>query len=588
MAAPRPPLKQRLWDDPQGLRARLLKEYQTLLQRRRLWEPVWQSIADLIRPMKNDIIVRKSPGTRRTDKMFDSTAIFSSELLAASLHGTLTSSYNKWFGLTTDNPDQMTNSKVLTWLSFCAEDMRLAFNRSNHSQESHEGYLDIVDFGTFLLLFEDRSDEGKKGEFRFTSVQIQNSAIGEDGMGRVNRVYHSFPLDRAAIIERFKDAEWGNSGFADDNMDPLTPFEVVHATVPSQDNGKGNLRRPEWLSVYFLQEHDIRLQVDSFHEFPWMVGRWTKTTGEVYGRGRGHTALPDVKTLNKMVEMELRALGKAIDPPLVQKGGDIIGQVHLQRGGLSTVRNMEGLGMLYKEWPGFQPMNLKTKELQEAIKRMFYADQLQMPTDNPQMTATESNIRYELMQRILGPTLGRLETEYLSPMVLRAFRIRQRAGAFPDPPDELFEDSSGKQKRNPMISVGYEGPMARAQKAGNVGAVQQLIQLAEPLLQVQPPVPVMDNLDIDGIFRDAAVNLGINSKYIRDEATVEADREERAQQEQQAQQAQQQNETMKSAAPMVKALHQAPQKGSVAHAVTGLSGGEEGGQGGGQAQGNQS
>jgi hypothetical protein len=39
---------------------------------------------------------------------------------------------------------------------------------------------------------------------------------------------------------------------------------------------------------------------------PWIVARYMKVAGEVYGRGPLVTAIPDIKTLNKTLELLLK------------------------------------------------------------------------------------------------------------------------------------------------------------------------------------------------------------------------------------------------------------------------------------------
>jgi len=39
---------------------------------------------------------------------------------------------------------------------------------------------------------------------------------------------------------------------------------------------------------------------------PWVVSRYMKVAGEIYGRGPLITALPDIKTLNKVKELVLK------------------------------------------------------------------------------------------------------------------------------------------------------------------------------------------------------------------------------------------------------------------------------------------
>ena len=59
--------------------------------------------------------------------------------------------------------------------------------------------------------------------------------------------------------------------------------------------------------------------------------------------------------------------------------------------------------------------------------------------DKPQMTAFEFGKKMELLFRILAPVYGRLQNEYLAPMVERDFNIMLRQGALSNPPDILLE-----------------------------------------------------------------------------------------------------------------------------------------------------
>ena len=57
------------------------------------------------------------------------------------------------------------------------------------------------------------------------------------------------------------------------------------------------------------------------------------------------------------------------------------------------------------------------------------------------MTATEVQVRYELMQRLLGPTLGRFQSEFLNPLIERVFGIMFRANAFLPAPEIFLKDN---------------------------------------------------------------------------------------------------------------------------------------------------
>ena len=67
------------------------KRLNTMHGERQTWEDHWQEILDYVMPRKAEITLHRARGEKRTDVLFDSTAITAAHLLAASLQGTLTS-----------------------------------------------------------------------------------------------------------------------------------------------------------------------------------------------------------------------------------------------------------------------------------------------------------------------------------------------------------------------------------------------------------------------------------------------------------------------------------------------------------------
>ena len=77
----------------------LLARFDKLKTGRQNWETHWQEVADYMQPRKAEITRERARGDKRNIQIFDATAIHALELLAASLHGMLTSSANRWFSL---------------------------------------------------------------------------------------------------------------------------------------------------------------------------------------------------------------------------------------------------------------------------------------------------------------------------------------------------------------------------------------------------------------------------------------------------------------------------------------------------------
>ena len=549
--------------DNDALLNRLCKRYDRLKETRYLWEPTWQDLADLVMPRKGTITQRTQEGARLTQRLFDSTAIVANELLAASLQGALTSDAFKWFRLKTRKQELNDNKNVAEWLDEVADRMYLAFRQSNLNSELQEVYLDLGCFGNACVYMEEAdSTQAAFSGFRFHYVQIGRWTISENKDGLVDTVFRTVAMTAHAAALRWPTTCGEKIAKVAEN-DPDKRIYVVHAVYPRSgmhDPGyKGTL---PFASVYFTyggaspagdvggQYGKCLLAVDGTDYFPYMVPRWTKAINEMYGRGPGDTALPDIKTLNKAEELTLRAWAKNIDPPLLTRDDGVIGRIKTSPSDIITARDMDAVKPL-ETAQRFDVNQVKSDQKRESIKQIFYNQQLQLP-EGQVMTATEVERRYELMQRFLGPTLGRITVELLNPLVQRAFYLMLKRRALPPPPRELMSGTTGMEP----VDIEYEGPLARAQRATDVQAVERSLQDLTALLQMDPNVK--DNLDLDWIARLIVERNGVPPQALRDLAEVAKIRKARIDAQNQAIQAKQQTEALKAVGPAVKGLAALP------------------------------
>jgi hypothetical protein len=142
---------------------------------------------------------------------------------------------------------------------------------------------------------------------------------------------------------------------------------------------------------------------------------------------------------------------------------------------------------------------------------------------SPAMTAAEVYVRYELMQRLLGPTLGRLQNDFLDPMLERTFRILLREGQIPPPPPAI-NNLRGK------VAIEYTGPLARSQRMDVVQATQQWVMSLAQLKEVNPSAD--DRVNYDEIAIGTAEMMGIPAQFINNDEEVQAKQNQRASSEQ--------------------------------------------------------
>jgi hypothetical protein len=462
----------------------LLKRYDRLKAQRQNWESHWQEVADYMQPRKADVTKTRSKGDKRTELIFDGSPLQSVELLAASLHGMLTNPSTPWFSLRFKQNDMENEDEAKEWLEDATEVMYSAFNKSNFQQEIFELYHDLITFGTAAMFIEEDDEDILK----FSTRHINEIFIAENDKGRIDTVFRKFSLSARAVMQKFGDVSMNIATKA--QKDPYEEVEILHAVYPRSDFDptKQDKENMPFESVYLDAESGNELSVSGFREFPFVVPRYLKASHEIYGRSPAMTALPDVKMLNEMSKTTIKSAQKQVDPPLLVPDDGFMLPVRTVPGGLNFYRagtrdRIETLNI-----GANTPLGLNMEEQRRnSIRNAFYVNQLMMQS-GPQMTATEVIQRNEEKMRLLGPVLGRLQSELLKPLIDRTFALILRKNLFRPAPEFL----AGQD-----IEIEYVSPLAKAQKSTELSSIMRAIEILGSLSNV---APVFDHINMDKLL----------------------------------------------------------------------------------------
>jgi len=520
----------------------LLKRFDRLKSQRQNWEAHWQEVADYMMPRKADVTKSRSKGDKRTELIFDSSPLQALELLAASLHGMLTNPSTPWFALRFKDVGMEDEDEAKEWLESATDVMYTAFNRSNFQQEIFELYHDLITFGTAAMFI----DEDEEDLLKFSTRHINEIYIAENDKGRIDTIYRKFKLSARAAVQKFGDKVSTNI-ITKNQKDPYEEIEIMHVVYPRSDfnPSKQDKKNMPFASVYIDYTSGDELSVSGYKEFPFVVPRYLKASHEIYGRSPAMTALPDVKMLNEMSKTTIKAAQKQVDPPLLVPDDGFILPVRTMPSGLNFYRagtrdRIEPLNI-----GANNPLGLNMEEQRRnAIRNVFYVNQLMMQ-NGPQMTATEVIQRNEEKMRLLGPVLGRLQSELLKPLIDRAFNILLRKNQFAPAPEFL----AGKD-----IEIEYVSPLAKAQKSTELQSIMRAIEIMGSLANV---APVFDHINMDKLVRHLADIVGVPQKILKPQNQLNAERQQKEQQQQQMQQMQQLQQVAQAGgqiAPLAKAL----------------------------------
>ena len=520
----------------------LLARFGKLKSQRANWENHWQEVADYMQPRKADVTKRRSRGDKRNELIFDSSPIQAVELLAASLHGMLTNPSTPWFSLRFKDSALEMEDEAKLWLEDATEVMYSAFNRSNFQQEIFELYHDLITFGTAAMHIQEDNEDVLK----FSTRHINEIYIAEDDKGRIDTVYRKFTLSIRAAMQQFG-KNVSREVQAQSVKDPYNEIEILHVVYPRSDyNPKlKDTENMPFESVYIEMDSGNELSVSGFQEFPFVVPRYLKASHEIYGRSPAMTALPDVKMLNEMSKTTIKAAQKQVDPPLLVPDDGFLLPVRTVPGGLNFYRSGTRDRIEPLNIGANNPLGLNMEEQRrDSIRAVFYVNQLMMQ-DGPQMTATEVIQRNEEKMRLLGPVLGRLQSELLKPLIDRVFAILLRNDMLPPAPEFL----SGRD-----IEIEYVSPLAKAQKSSELQSIMRAIEI---LGSMQNIAPVFDYVNFDNLVKHLADIVGMPQKLLKSQNQVNAEREQAAAQaaeQQQMAQMQQVAQAGGDIAPLAKAL----------------------------------
>jgi len=527
--------------------AELKNNLSKLMEKRANWEHHWQEVADYMFPRKADITVDRPKGDKRHQVIFDGTAIHSLELLASSLHGMLTSSVNRWFGLRFKETLVNQDDEAREWLEKVTDAMYLAISRSNFQQEVFETYFDLIAFGTSCLQIEEDNDD----IIRFSSRHIKELYISENAKGMVNCIYRRFKMTAKATVEKFGIDNVSSKTLNVFQKSPFEDVDLCHVVKPRDMYNpiKKDKQNMPFTSCYFEYDSGHIISEGGFKEFPYVVPRYLKASNEIYGRSPGMNALPDVKVLNKMVEVGMKAAAKQVDPPLLVPDDSMLMPIRMSPGSINYYRSGSRDRIETLNIGANNPLGLNMEDQRrQAISATFHVDQL-LITENRNMTATEVVQRNQEKMRILGPVLGRLQSELLQPMIIRIFNIMMRNNLFPEAPEILL---------NQEVDVEYVSPMAIAQKGEELNSIVKGLELFANIGQLAPST--LDYIDPPGLVKNIIKILGLPATMIRSDAEVQQIAEEKAEaQQQQAQMQEQmaQSEMARNAAPAVQAVSNA-------------------------------
>lgn len=498
---------------------------------RSTWESHWQELVDYIVFFFQDIVTRGTPGRKKGSLLYDTTATVAALDFQNGLYGTMTNPALPWFALKTENEDLMDNAQIKIWLQWLERQFYNVFNRSNFYSKIKEIYLGLGTLSTAPLFI----GEHFSHLAYFEPLNLGECFIDVDQYGKVDTLYRVFEMGPRQMAQK-----WGTAKLSEKTQEKLKANKltekvtVVHVVEPreNRDPEKLDSKNFPFTSVYYEQDSEEKfLEEGGYREFPFCVPRFFTAPGEVYGRGPGMIALPEIKELQAMKADISQASQLRLRPPLILPHDGFLGPLNLTPFAVNFYRNdgnpaQDRIGSI----PVGGEVAYPDKELETKrhfIRQIFF-NQLFEAMQDPRATLGQVLLSNQKDMERLGAFLGQTQDDLFNPMfdrllsiMIRRFEPEWQAGTLPPPPEELAGEN---------LRIDYISPLAKAQRQAELQGIIQTMEFVGNTMQVNPAV--VDNFDVDGAARDYADMSSFPSKRVRTPEQIQEIRQQRAKQEQ--------------------------------------------------------
>ena len=500
---------------------RMLERFEKSKQNRVLFESLFEECYEYALPMRQSFFY-ESPGQRRDDKIFDETAVVGTQEFASRLQSGLVPNFARWADLLAGSevPEQEADD-VNNSLDQVTDYVFEIIQNSNFGQEVHESFMDLA-VGTGILLVE----EGDAvNPVRFNAIPLPSVYLDTGPDDKIDHVYRQRSLKYSDLPVAYPKAVFQERTAKAIASNPDGKVQIVEIVCRNYE--KRNEDRFDFYVINIPERETI--VVDQFKgtgSNPYVCFRWSKASGEIYGRGPLINALSAIKTTNLTIELVLENAQMAISGIYQMDDDGIINTdtINLVPGTIiPKAMGSQGLQPI-RNAGNFDVAQLVLGDMRNNIKRALYNDMLGDPNKTP-ASATEVAERMADLSRRIGSAFGRLQAEMVQPILQRVVYILKKQGRIDLP------TINGREVKIRSVS-----PLAQAQANQDISSISRYLQLVGGTFG-----PEILNLLVSS--EDVAVHLakkfGVPDTLVRDKV----DREEliaAAQQMRQQQQMQQQ------------------------------------------------
>ncbi len=531
----------------------ILQEFNQMHTWRTQFALQWEEVAELIHPTSRNTFFYGTfnwPGLKKTQQQIDASGMIALHRFAAICDSMLTPRNQEWHQLRADNEYVMKDRNTRLWFE---QVTRLLFKYrydplANFTGQNQNNFQSLGAFGN-AAMFIDRFDGrlfGRTRGLRYKAIPLGELFLRESHQGIVDGFIRWFRLTAYQAVQKWgiKRLPPGLHSALENNSQ--FGYDFLHCVRPREDYDpqRFDAKALPYGSYYVsIQGQCLMSPEGGYRSLPIAPSRYDQGPAEIYGRGPAMMVLPALKTLNAQKRTFLKQGHRASDPVLLTADDGIVDfsmrPGALNKGGI----NPDGKRMVDILPTGNIATNEKMMEMErDLIRDAFLESLFRLILDEKILTATQVTEIVNQKGILIGPTLGRQQSEYLGPMIDRELDLLAEQGLLPPMPPRL-QEARGEYR------VEYTSPLARTQRAGEAAGFMRAVETAKEVANITQDPSYLDPFDFDVALPAIADIQGAPESWMADAQKIAAKRQNRAK----TQQAQMQVQAMPAQAAIMKA-----------------------------------
>lgn len=506
----------------------LLKRHEAMEATRGNWESLWEAVSQLVLPRSDDFRKHHSPGTQRNQHQYDAFPMAALDKFAAAIESALMPRTALWHKLTTGDEKLDDDIEVRAYTEGLNEMLwnKRYSPKANFASQAHEVRLSLGAYGTGCTFVAPRAGGGCK----YRAIHLSEIFIQENHDGFVDTVHRRFELTARQAVQEFgkdtpqKILDKYNAEKFDDR------FQFIHCVGPREDYDRNMLdqRGMAYVGYYVFEEGKEIAKEEGYHEMPYIVPRYSVSTREVYGRSPAIQLLPDISMLNEMRRTVIEAANMAVDKPVLMH--EDVSEFDLVPGARNYGTLDDNGNKLVQPFDDRNDVRIGLEMIADTRNQIddgFMGVYFRVLLENPQMTATQAMLIAQQQGQMTSPVIGRLQSEWLGPLLRRESGITFRQGLHPEMPQILQEFIADTGEG---LQIEYQSPMTRAAKSEEAVGILRTFETLAPIAQIDPAV--YEQFDTQEVARIVAEVNGVPAKALKSKEQLEqekADKESRTQ-----------------------------------------------------------